>query len=81
MSNINEMFIEQMKKELKENEYKGNWEDWTPTEEDWFWETMKVIMELQNSIKYKNNEEIMEFAADLGNYAEKAYTAFGLKSK
>lgn len=77
----NKLFIERMDIELKANAHKGNWGEWKPTKEEWLWEMQHHQAKLQDAIASKNKDTILEFSADVGNLAEKAFVTFGNPSE
>lgn len=70
-------FTMQMAAEIEDNAYKGNWEEWIPTKEEWLWEMQHHQAKLQNAIADKDIDLIREYSADVGNLAEKSFSVFG----
>lgn len=74
---VSEMFINQMKYELRANALKGDWQEWKPLYKEFCEELDHHVAKLKIAINYANYDEIKEFSADTANLCEKAFTTFG----
>lgn len=72
-----ETFLEQMFRELKDNEHKGNWFQWKPDLEAMTKFITQTHAQLSRAIYENRPQRVRELAADLANYAMKAYFTFG----
>jgi DNA-binding FadR family transcriptional regulator len=78
---ISKDFILSMNNELQNNSKKGPWLDWSPNPGEWLWEVIYHLGKLQKAIQKGDTDKVREYSADLGNYAEKAFTLWGKNKK
>lgn len=71
-------FLVAMGYELERNAHKGDWNEWKPTPEQLSKEIEHHCQKLFKALMENDVVLITEYAADLGNYAQKAFSLYGM---
>lgn len=74
---VDPAFIARMEYELKQNSYKGIWDNWYPTQLQLIAELLHHTAKLSTVLNSEDKHLAGEYSADIANIAMKAHELFG----
>lgn len=73
---MNYLFLDRVNQELIDNQHKGNFEDWKPSDGELLLEFYEHLGKLQKALKDKNIDFVRKYSASLALYSEKTFNLY-----